>query len=399
MKKSTWWSFVLVLLMGIAQAWAISPGTELFFPSVGRGQGACPGGICSQWRTDIWIFNTDDSNAASVTLSFLERKTENSSPVTAQISVLAGQALELTDVMESLFSLDGKFGALRLSSDRTIVATSRIYDANVQTNLGSGTAGQFFGAFPTSLALGQGETTELLGLAQDSGGTWRTNFGFVEITGQSASVNTEIYNSAGTLIGSRSFDFGGYGVGQISLGSLGISGSNLRVHISVGSGPGQVLAFASRIDSRTGDPSTIEMVTTPSATAHTSGVFAGTVNTPDDTRMDGGLQLNLSDEGVTSFSGTTGISCDQYEFTVDFLRAEGGAAVLGSDGSFEMMVSQTYNDGGIPIFDIQWTLSGTLDSEGVFTGSLSDTVSNGAGSWSSCNGSATRSWTAAWVSE
>jgi len=383
-----------LLVLTAAQLAAVTPATNLFLPSVGRGQGACPQGVCSLWRSDVWIFNLDDAVPAEVEIAFLVRGSENPDPATVNLSIPAGQSVELADVLQSEFGLDGVFGAFHLLSDREIAVTSRIYDANVQTNTGSGSAGQFFAGLEAAQALQEGGSTELIGLAREN--DWRTNFGLVETIGQDVSVQAVLYDQEGNLLAEKVINLSGFGAGQLSLSTLGgVAGGNLRLHVEVLSGPGRVLAFASRIDNRTGDPSTIEMITRSGV--HTSGVFAGTINTPDGLRTDGGVELKLDEEGLRNFSGTSGITCAEYEFTVDFGGAEGAAIPFGSDGSFTAELEQEYTENGATLFSIRWTINGVGDENGIIHGTLSDEVYDAGGSWTACVGTEQRPFTAAWT--
>jgi hypothetical protein len=161
------------LLAAAASALALTPSTDLFLPSVGRGQGSCPGGVCSEWRTDVWVLNSG-SATAMVEVSFLVRGADNTSPASETLTLAAGETRELADVMLTLFGVETGFGALRFAADREVAVCSRIYDAHVQKP-GTGTAGQFFAARRRQPS-GAGDATDLVGLARMRG-TWRTNFG------------------------------------------------------------------------------------------------------------------------------------------------------------------------------------------------------------------------------
>jgi len=387
----------MCVLVAIAPAaMAVVPSTEVFLPSVGRGQGSCPGGVCSQWRTDVWVLNPSVAGSATVQISFLLRNADNSDPATETVTVAPGQTLELADVMQSLFALDGVFGALRLVADQEVAVTGRIYDENVQTSSGTGTAGQFFAAMPADLALSSGDATDLIGLAQDGADIWRTNFGFVETTGNPVTVEVGLFTGDGTTVASTTYDLAGFGVTQVSISNIGgPPGENLRIRVSVTDGTGRVLTFASRIDNRTGDPSTVEMVGSAVA-AHETGWFSGVVATPDGLYVDGGMELELTAEGLVSFAGTAGISCGEFVLTVDFGTSPTSPVALDDGGSFSTTLDQAYNDGAIIAFNIHWTLTGTLD-QGVLVGTLDSVASDGVGGYAPCDGSAERSWRAGWV--
>ncbi|MCD4751125.1 MAG: hypothetical protein K8R59_17265 [Thermoanaerobaculales bacterium] len=385
--------FVIVFLPAVE---AVVPATDLFLPSVGRGQGACPGDVCSLWRTDVWIFNADPASTVTVEMTFLRRNAANSDPEVETVEIGPGQTLELADIMATVFQLDGVFGALRFVAGEEIVVTSRIYDANVQTNTGTGTAGQFFPALPARLALSAGETTDLIGLARDSDGDWRTNFGFVETTGFPADVTVELLDGNGAVLSDTSYEIGSFGSRQMSIADVGgPPGENQRIRVQVSEGPGRLLTFASLIDSRTGDPSTVEMVTLqPNRMV---GWYEGVVMTTDGLRIDGGIELAVSTDGLTEFAGVVGIPCDDAFFTVDFGTGPIPATALENDGSFVTVMVMPYTDGGVQVFTIEWTLSGVLEDDGVLSGTLQSVTSDSVGGWSVCEGTAVRGWRAAWV--
>jgi hypothetical protein len=63
---------------------------DLYLPSVAHGQ-AVPGGICSQWRSDAWIYNLSTSATATVQVYFLYRDRENVNPPSATVTVAPGE--------------------------------------------------------------------------------------------------------------------------------------------------------------------------------------------------------------------------------------------------------------------------------------------------------------------
>lgn len=387
--------FVLIVLLLTPSLFAVSPAKELFLPSVGRGQGACPGGVCSQWRTDVWIFNDHASAAVTVEISFFARGADNNDPARQNVVVEAGETRELADVMQSVFNMDGVFGGLRFSAEQPIVVTGRIFDSNVQTNAGSGTAGQFFGALPARASIGVGESTELIGLARD--GDWRTNFGFVETSGESATVEATLFGGDGSPLANETYEIGAFGVDQESMNTFGGSvGQNRRIRLEVVGGQGRILAFASRIDSRTGDPSTVEMVG-GSALTHSEGVFSGLVESIDGLRVDGGIELLVSEDGVVGLSGLTGIPCGDDLFSVDFFLSTTYPFPIAEDGSFSATLTQAYVDNAIQLFAIDWTLDGSLDDNGAMNGTLTSQVYDGVGFWAPCDGASQRLWRAGWT--
>jgi len=388
---------VALALVVAVPALAVTPAVDVYLPSVGHAQGACPGGICSQWRTDVWIYNPA-SSSATVQISFLRRDTENTSAPSQTVTVAPGETKEYVDIISSLFNLDGVYGALRFVSNTAVVVTGRIYDENVVTNKGTGTAGQFFAGLSAQAAIGNGESTELVGLAQDSAQLWRSNFGFVETAGASATLEVKRLDATGATLATKTYTLRARESKQYSITDIGGPlGSNQRVTVKVTAGSGRVLAFASRLDNRTGDPSTVEMTTKPATVANTTGRFDGIVLTPDGTLVDGGVELSISNLGLTGFSGLCGLPCGADSYVVDFSSTLSTPLALASDGSFSTQVDIPYGDSSTTYFTTRWTFSGTLSTNGVLTGNLTSETSGGTGSWASCNGTVNRAWRAGWT--
>ena len=378
---------VSLMLASIAgTALAVSPGTDVFLASVGRLQGSCPGGVCALYRTDAWIYNPSTTQPATVGITFLARQNSNvtSTPTVQYRQVAPGETLALPDIFDTVYGLDNVAGALRFTSDQAIVVTGRIYDANVQTNKGTGTAGQFFPGIPAELAISAGASTNLIGLTQDAAATFRANFGFVETTGNSATIIVDKRDASGALLASKTYTIGGYGAQQVNITDVGGPlGSDQRLTLNVTQGPGRIIAFASQIDNATGDPYTIDMVT-PLGSANTVGRFDGVVFSSDDsTVVDGGIEAKVSLGSLDSYSATASIPCgtDVYTLETDSI---GSPVVINADGSFTSQVAYNYGDGTTTFFTVTWTLSGTL-TNGVLSGTLVSDTTGGSGSYAACN--------------
>jgi hypothetical protein len=394
----------LVSVLGLLLAGtvlAVTPATELYLPSVAHSTNT--GG--NMWRTDAWVYNPG-TQSAQVTIYFLERQSSNPAPLSyGPFAVAAGETKEFPDIILETFNRDGKNGALRFVADQEIVVTGRIYDANVQGKTMTGSAGQFFGGLPASMAIGNGEATDIIGLAQDNDNPqhWRSNFGIVEVTGNAATVKVDQLDGTGTPVASKTYStqIKGYGAMQVAMTDIGSKlGSNQRLHISVTGGTGKVLAFGSRIDSYTGDPSTVEMTGTAAAAVHTTGRFDGTVSVTDTgaERIDGGVRLAFTSSTLTDYEGVGGILCDSIPYTLDFSPDAGLAATITNDSFTAPAVAIAYEDTpGHTIFTTTWTLTGTRSSDGTWSGSLTSSTSGGSGSWAGCNGTVQHTWRAAWT--
>jgi len=242
-------------------AFALQEATELFLVSVGRGQGQCPAGVCALWRTAVWITNPSATDTAQVEIAFLRRGQANGSPEVVNVSVAPNASNQFADIFNDEFHLDGVFGALRLRSSAPIVAFARTYDSNVHTSKGVGSAGQDLPGIPFEGGIPSGKSTFVAGLAQDSAGTWRSNFGIVEEVGQSCTVQASVVDSAGNVLGTKTYQLLPFEAIQPSITDIGAPlGTNQRVRLSVTGGNGGIIAFGSLVDNTTGDPTTSDQV-------------------------------------------------------------------------------------------------------------------------------------------
>jgi hypothetical protein len=392
---------VLFMVMVAGSALATVPGVDLYVPAVGHGTGAVSGGVAALWRGDVWVFNPSTTQSATVDIFLLLRNQANPNPAVRRITVTAGETRYLPDIVFNNFGLDGTYGGLRIVSTIPVVVSGRSYDANVTVvNKGQGTVGQFFSGVPASLAIGLGESTDIIGLDQDgfqTSGLWRSNLAFVETTGNPVDLTVSRIDSNGTQVGSITQHLEGRQVSQINYVITTIvntTDTNQRIRVTVTGGSGRVITNASRMDNRTGDPATIESVM-----VYMSGRFEGVVlDASGGTRVDGGLQLQIGGGAVTTYSGVTGIPCGADSYTLDFSPDSGTSIPINAAGTFVTTVSIPYTDLSTTIFTTNWTLTGARAKDGTWTGTLESDTSGGTGSWAPCNAlNVTRAWRAAWT--
>jgi ACT domain-containing protein len=395
---------VLCLVLVATSALAVAPGKDAYLVSVGHAQGSCVGSpaVCAQWRTAMWIFNPSTTTTANVTMYFLERNKANPTPVQQSITVAPLETKEYLDAVLDPLGVDGKYGGIRVTSDIDVVVTGRIYDANVpSTKGGIGTTGQFFAGLPPSMAIGNGESSDLIGLAQDaatSTGVWRTNFGFQEVTGESATVQVQRLDGNGNVLATKTYTIEGRAQRQYAITDVGGAfGLNHRLRFTGSGGNGKVLVFGSRIDNKSGDPSTVEMTAVAAAAAPSTGLFDGIVFTSDGLLIDGGIETVITSSGLTGFAGIAGLPCGTDSYIVDFSATAASPIPLAADGSFTAEATIPYSDGSSTVFTTAWTLAGTLGADGAIHGTLTSTTTGGAGDWLACNATVVRDWRAGWT--
>jgi hypothetical protein len=396
----------LCLILGAGVAFAVSPGQDLYLVSVGHAQGACVGSppVCSQWRTSVWVYDPSTTDTAHVTVYFLERSKDNTSAASQSFTVAPGETKEFPDIIFDPLGISNKYGSLRFTSDIDVVVTGRIFDQNIHTATGAiGTSGQFFAGTPGDLAIGLNESTDVIGLAQDASGTtgtWRSNFGFTETTGASCTVQVQRLDGNGNVLATKNYSMQPYGSQQYPITDIGGAlGTNQRLQVTVTAGSGKIIAFASRIDNRTGDPSTVEMSAQVGPSIPSTGLFDGIVLTPDGLQIDGGVELSIASTGLTGFAGVAGLQCGADSYVVDFSGTASTPIALNSDGSFSAQVTIAYSDGTNTVFSTDWTLEGTLQSDGSINGTdlksvTSGGITSGGIDYSLCDGTIDRAWRA-----
>jgi hypothetical protein len=250
---------------------------------------------------------------------------------------------------------------------------------------GQGTAGQFFSGVPADLAIGLGDATDIIGLDQDgfqTSGNWRSNLAFVETTGTPVDLTISRIDSNGTVLGSISQHLDGREVYQINYAITAIvntTGTNQRIRVAVTGGSGRVITNASRVDNRTGDPATIEMLGEGREGTYVSKQEKSTYDTPITLTVAGGAitaadaTIVFTDEDVPSCTGG------------ELLRLSGPLpqpVYYDDTGGFSFVVSNP-NVGGV---GVTLQVNGAITARGQVTGTATTTLS-GAGS---CSG--TKSW-------
>jgi hypothetical protein len=249
-------ALLVIVLIGVVcvEPAAGVPVNEIFVPSVGRGAGVGT----SVWRTTLWIHNLSSTDA-QCEIELLLRNQANPNPATVTRVVRSGETLKIDDATWVLFGIEG-FGALRIRSFEDIIVNSRIYN---QEGPGlADTQGQFFGGMSSELALGAGQSTEILGVNQAPNDEFRYNFGFVETTGNNVSLTVDLIDGDGSSLGSASMSLLPFEARQFNIATIGAGSTptdNGRLHISVSGGAGRVIAFGSGIANGSQDPSTFEM--------------------------------------------------------------------------------------------------------------------------------------------
>jgi hypothetical protein len=204
----------------------------------------------SQWRADVGALNR---GSGSTSLAFTLYTPSQTYTASSQEAVGAGAQAVFVDLVGQL-GLSAS-GHLKIEASQPLTVTARVYN-----EAPSGTFGQGMDGYTQADGLGTNEVVYLPQLTQNSG--FRTNIGFANMSGSSATVSVTLYQPGGTQVGSFSVDIP---AGQwkqdnepfrVRYGQSNVIGGYATVRVTSGSG---VVTYGSVVDNNTGDPTTITM--------------------------------------------------------------------------------------------------------------------------------------------
>jgi subtilisin-like proprotein convertase family protein len=228
-------SWSLVIRFAGDQPLAVRPftfGARRIIPVVAHLNGAA-GAV---YRSDLALFNRA-SSAQIVTAILTPSGADGSSNFAAvKLVVPAGQVVSIRDAVPTLFATSGS-GALELQGDpKTLLAWSALYDERPEGRLS-----QTIESVTPDQA---GDSVAIVPAALDGG---RTNVGVTEVAGEPGVVRITL-RSPGIV--NPTFDLPIAPFSHVQRPFAGV----LRVDVAVVSGAARVVAYASRIDSVSGDP-------------------------------------------------------------------------------------------------------------------------------------------------
>ncbi len=210
------------------------------------------GANSSHWMTDIVISNLDEVEATATVERFV-RDGGGVPAGTVDLAIAPGQSLLIRDALTTLFSSKGA-ATLAIHASRGLAAIGRTYN-----DTPNGTFGQLVPGFDISAdrVLRPGSVGHLLQLEESGKEGRRTNLGLVNTERTPADIELRFFDPDGTQIGIIEQQLPPFDNIQLNrvLRSISETGMrNIRAEVRLKSEAGGVIAFATSVDNRSGDP-------------------------------------------------------------------------------------------------------------------------------------------------
>lgn len=201
----------------------------------------------SLWRTDIRIFNPDDSSA-TVTMDYRRKGRSGSPQASTTVTVGAGAVLALDDAMMEGFGLEEANGGINISSDVAVAVWSRTYNQS-----DTGTFGQSIPAEAAGSPLMTEQTRVYNGLSNTGS---RSNVGFFNLESEQITLSLTLLNAAGDAGKLEFYTLEPNEMDQINdvFDWAGLTDPDDGVYTLLIDGDGDVLTFVSVIDNLSNDP-------------------------------------------------------------------------------------------------------------------------------------------------
>jgi hypothetical protein len=242
-------------------AWMASPAfagfasTETFLPAVGRvsGQGG------AQFYTTVWATNLTAA-PISFTFNFLKQGQANANPAKFTDTLAVGETKVYENVVEAKLGLTSALGAARITATGEILVAERIYNQAPGADPAD-TEGLFFAGVPKTFSISAGQSASIQGIDQGGSENFRYNFALVETGGGSPTVNVQVFDGAGVLLGQKAYPLQPYEQLQPNVAEIvaGIHTTNARITAIVTGGTGSVLLAGAQLANISQDSSGFEM--------------------------------------------------------------------------------------------------------------------------------------------
>jgi hypothetical protein len=191
-------------LSGMVSTGGGGTATAVYFPVAASN----PGANQTYWRSDARIINRS-GEATTATLDFYANDDGgNAEPdATETVDVAANEQLVLSDILVNLFGFNSAQGAVRISSERSLVVASRVY--NDQTSVDAGTQGLFVNAVGMDEAYRAGTISFLQNRNRNSGEGFRGAIGWFNPGSGEVTLSLTAWGTDGTSLGAETVTVAG----------------------------------------------------------------------------------------------------------------------------------------------------------------------------------------------
>ena len=210
------------------------------------------GANSSSWVTDMVVSNLE-AVQVTATVELFERDGDTAPSDTAVLEVAPGQTLLIRDALTSLFAAEGA-ATLSIHASRGLMTVGRTYN-----DTPSGSFGQIVPGLDLTAdsVLRHGTVGHLLQLEESGSEGWRTNLGLVNTGNTTTAVELRFFDENGLGIGVIEEELPPFATIQLNrvlrqLSTLELR--NVRAEVRVESSLSGVIAFATSVDNRSGDP-------------------------------------------------------------------------------------------------------------------------------------------------
>jgi len=169
------------------------------------------------------------------------------------VTIAAGQTVAYPDVLRTLFGFDGEgIAGIRVHPESPARLAASIHTSTPNAG-GVGSYGFFVNGTTANAALAAGGRAVSIHLEQDA--RFRTNFGFTEVAGKSATVRATFFDEDGIPLGTKAYALGANTFEMTSAAELvgAAAVPNGYIEFTIDSGTGKVIPFAAVVDAITGD--------------------------------------------------------------------------------------------------------------------------------------------------
>jgi hypothetical protein len=226
-----------------------------FFTSFIPAAAAAAGAEGAFFQTDLDI-NNKGAEEATVTLQWLPRGADNSTPATSDPIVLGpGQSIQYENVLNAVFGLEPDVaGSIAMVADSAdVIAMSRTY--NVPGAKIAGTFGQGLPGIPSDQLIGFGQTKRIIFMSEND--DIRANVGCVNGLATPLRINIDMYDATGAALETRTMDLGPWSNNQINRIFRNYAPVNGYVDVSTPTDGGAFYCYGSVLDNLTSDPTTV----------------------------------------------------------------------------------------------------------------------------------------------